>query len=219
MRSRLALALDSPLDPNVLRGVSEHVGVLKVGWPLTLSLGLERVRELVKSADWIEVIADLKLADIYETMEKVVERFDFVDSFIAHSFIGVEGALGPLKERLEKEDKGLYLVLSMSHRGWDDSSFPRLLEVVKRVNPKGVVVGATKPEVVRLARRELPGKVIISPGVGAQGARVGDAVCNGADVEIVGRAIYTARDPVEASRRIAEELEVRLAECQKGGSH
>ena len=218
MREKLALALDVPLSPYKLKEVSESVGVLKVSWPLTLALGIDRVRELAKSADWVEVIADLKLADIYETMEKIVDKFDFADSFIAHSFVGVDGALGPLKEKLSREGKGLYLVLSMSHRGWDDSVFPSLLEVVRRVNPKGVVVGATKPSMVRRARSELPGMVIISPGVGAQGARVGDAICNGADVEIVGRAIYSSDDPVSSARKVLDELRSRLLECQKGGN-
>ena len=218
MREKLALALDVPLSPDKLKEISESVGVLKVSWPLTLALGIDRVRELARSANWVEVVADLKLADIYETMEKIVDKFDFADSFIAHSFIGVEGALGPLKEKLSKEGKGLYLVLSMSHRGWDDSLFPNLLSVVRRVDPKGVVVGATKPSMVRRARSELPGKTIISPGVGAQGARVGDAICNGADVEIVGRAIYSSNDPVSSARRVLDELRSRLLECQKGGN-
>jgi orotidine-5'-phosphate decarboxylase len=216
VKERLALALDVPLDKAVLREVSHYIGVLKIGWPLILELGLDGVRELVRSLNWVEVIADLKLADIYDTMSKIVTKLSFVDSFIAHSFIGVEEALGPLKIDLDQKGKGLYLVLSMSHPGWDDEVYPKLLEVVRKVSPKGVIVGATKPSMVAKARKDLPKARILSPGVGAQGGSPGDAICAGADVEIVGRRIYTAKDPVMESRAVLEALEERVSQCRRG---
>jgi orotidine-5'-phosphate decarboxylase len=48
---------------------------------------------------------------------------------------------------------------------------------------------------------------IISPGVKAQGAKVGDAIKAGANFEIVGRAIYDADNPAEAAREISQTLQ------------
>jgi orotidine-5'-phosphate decarboxylase len=213
LRERIALALDVPLPEGVLSELSEVVGVLKIGWPIIVELGLDRVAELVRAGSWVEVIADLKLADIYETMSKVVSKLGFADSFIAHSFVGVEGALGPLKRELDAKGKGLYLVLSMSHPGWNDGFYSDLLPVVRSVSPKGVVVGATKPEMISRVRADLGSLKIISPGVGAQGAKPGSALCRGADVEIVGRRIYSSRDPVREAVLVVEEARSTLSEC------
>jgi len=47
--------------------------------------------------------------------------------------------------------------------------------------------------------------LIISPGVGAQGAPFGSAIRAGADYEIVGRAIYASQDPAAAAHAAVEE--------------
>ncbi|WP_252896574.1 orotidine 5'-phosphate decarboxylase / HUMPS family protein [Metallosphaera hakonensis] len=63
-------------------------------------------------------------------------------------------------------------------------------------------------------REDFPDKVIISPGVGAQGAKPGTAICHGADYEIVGRSVYQARDPAQKLREIAQSQEEVMKTCE-----
>ena len=212
--SNLILALDKELSPSTLAEISKYITRVKIGYPLLLG-NFSYLDDIIK-IKWEEIIFDLKLADIDNTMILIVSKLlNYGDSFISHSFIGVEGALDKLSDFLKQNNKNLYLVLSMSHKGWNDSFYPYLKEVASKVEVKGFVVGATKPNMIRVVRNDFKDKIIISPGVGAQGANVGDAICNGADYEIVGRTIYEAKDPIEQAKILSRMQEVRVNECKR----
>jgi orotidine-5'-phosphate decarboxylase len=49
-------------------------------------------------------------------------------------------------------------------------------------------------------------RLILAPGVGAQGGKASEAIAAGADAVIVGRAIYDAKDPTSAARETAAEI-------------
>ncbi|BCU71383.1 orotidine 5'-phosphate decarboxylase [Stygiolobus caldivivus] len=213
--SRIILALDSVIGLSTLTKIREYISRVKFSYVTLLQGGLGYLREVYK-LKWDEVIFDLKLADIDSTMISIVSALrDLSDSFISHSFIGYEGALDSLMTYLSRENKGLYLVLSMSHKGWNDSFYPYLKNIAERVNPKGFVVGATRPEMIKNVRADFPQKIIISPGVGFQGAEIGDAICNGADFEIIGRSIYSSNEPERISLEIKEKQEAKINECKK----
>lgn len=202
-----------PLD-RALRVVEAgcRVGVgAKIGWPFILEYGVDGVRRARRRCGDGLLVADLKLADISWTMELIVSRLEgVVDKFIAHAFTGVEGALAGLASKLGRER--IVLVVSMSHPGAAetfDECLETLLVVSEAISPWGVVAPATRPGVVSRVREKLPGVAILSPGVGAQGARPGDALCAGADVEIVGRRIYRSVDPYAELVDIRKEAEVR----------
>ncbi len=224
-RGRLIVALDKPGpgDPLAwssklledLRGIACGV---KVGLPLTLRIGINGLSELVKSYGrdyfWI---ADFKLADIGYVMKTIAtELLDIgFDGVIAHAFVGAEAAINELKETVDSYDAALFLVVAMSHPGAREIMLPnmdKLIEVARKVKADGAVAPATMPEVVKKARSELGSEVIIiSPGVGAQGAMPGAALAAGADYEIVGRAITAAPNPREAAEKIVEEQRKCLA--------
>lgn len=214
MKNRVILAIDKYIPLEILSKMESEVYGLKIGLPLVLDLGLEKVRNLVKEVNIEEIIVDFKLADIGYVMKSVVEKMLFADSFIAHSFIGVKGSLDELKSYLDEKGKGLYLVASMSHSGWNNSFLPYIKEVIKEINPKGIVIGATKTDLISSFKREFPNIKIISPGVGVQGANYGDAICAGADFEIIGRSIYTAKDPVHQLKSINKIIEDRVMNCK-----
>lgn len=214
MLSKVILALDKEISVKTLQKIREYIDVIKIGYPVILNnfSYLEEVRKL----EWKEIIFDLKLADIDNTMILIASKLlRFTDSFISHAFIGIEGSLDKFSEYLKKEGKGLYLVLSMSHKGWNDSFYPYLKSVAEKIDAKGFVVGATKPNMIRKVREDFAKKVIISPGVGVQGADIGYAICNGADYEIIGRSIYDAKDPVEEAKEIVKIQEERINECKR----
>lgn len=195
------VALDPPKGKgwkwtlSVAEKLSGKVKAFKVGWPLLLEGN--RVGEL---REFGEVIADLKLADIGATMVNVVERVD-ADAFIAHAFVGYRGALEELKESLR--DRKLYLVASMSHPGSREFIDLHYREFVLKAYllADGLVAPATRIEVLKRIRSMWP-KEIISPGVGAQGAKPCTALRAGANYEIVGRAVTRAEDPERALKEL-----------------
>lgn len=71
----------------------------------------------------------------------------------------------------------------------------------------GIVVGATRPEMIRECRAYIEDAhmhvAIFSPGSGAQGGDPSAALSNGADYIIVGRSILGADDPAREASRLA----------------
>ncbi|BEP17236.1 orotidine-5'-phosphate decarboxylase [Pyrofollis japonicus] len=194
----------------------------KVGVPFLLANGAASagaLREKCPSALWV---ADLKLADIGYVMGLTASIVaPFFDAVIAHGFVGYEGGLDELKRLLDEKDRKLIVVASMSHPGAAktyDKVLGEVLEAIEAAKPWGVVAPATRPSIIRLVRERLGNTVkILAPGVGAQGARPGEALCAGADYEIVGRAITGSENPVEAARRIIEEQRKTLSSCRGAG--
>ena len=199
-------SMGEPLD-GALRIASSVDGLasgVKVGWGFLLDYGLDGLASLRDSYGGL-LIADLKLADIAWVMEGVVERLEgLVDAVIAHAFPGFEGAIDGLSRRLDSMGVRLILVVSMSHPGSReviDRNLEALVGVASRAGAWGVVAPATRPWIVSRVRELMPEAKILSPGVGAQGASPGDALCAGADYEIIGRAVTRSGDP----RRALEE--------------
>lgn len=201
--------------------VSLFSGV-KVGLPLLLRGGpglLREIAEVARSAGVMR-IADLKLADIGDVMKGSLEAVSELgyDVVIAHTFVGVRGGLEDLAARARELGVRLVLVVSMSHEGsreFYDRHFREFLGVARELGAWGVVVPATRPHLIREAREILGTSTrILSPGVGAQGARYGVAICHGADYEIVGRSVVKAPEPLEAATRVLEEVERGVGSCR-----
>ncbi len=221
--TRLIVALDPPptVKPadwasRIIERLSSLVAGFKVGWPLVVSTGINEVRNLFCRAAGLRVL-DLKLADVFHVMRLVLEPFvDCFDAVIAHAFIGVEGALSELREYLEENGARLVLVYSMSHPGAAhtfDVCSSVIDSVVEKVKPWGLVAPATRPEVIKKARLRYSDIVIMSPGVGAQGAEPGTAICAGADYEIVGRSVAWSDDPIAALNVLEKRAQKTLSRC------
>ncbi len=190
----------------------------KVGLPFVLSAGVKAVEKLRGACPSRLWIADYKLADIGYIMRLIAEEAaSWADAVIAHSFVGVDGGLGELAEHLAREGKKLILVVSMSHPGSRDvydRAAPYIAAVVDRLKPWGLVAPATRPEMIALYRRRAPWAKILAPGVGAQGAGPGEALCAGADYEIIGRQVTGAPEPRAAALLARRRQEERLRLCR-----
>lgn len=194
-----------------------RVSGFKIGLPNLLSCGGigEAVREACPDS---LIVADLKLADIGNTMRLAASRVvGWSDAVIAHAFPGVEGGLDELKAYLDSEGRKLLLVAAMSNPGASriaDKVLEEVVGVIGEVDPWGVVAPATRPSIIRLIRGRFPGKPILSPGVGAQGAEPGSAVNAGASYEIIGRLIVDSEEPL----RVVEGLAPAYKAVMPGGS-
>ncbi|AFK51492.1 Orotidine-5'-phosphate decarboxylase [Thermogladius calderae 1633] len=222
----LVVALDPPFSPvlgedylRIVREVDPYAQGFKVGLPLILRRGVDVLGE-IREATRKPVIADLKLADIGDVMASAlcVLAEQGVDAVIAHGFVGVEGSLDKLVEEAEKLGVEVIVVASMSHRGSEKYIDKHVTEIVEdslRLGVHGLVLPATRPSLIRLARGLVGGSLrIYSPGVGHQGAQPGDALCAGADYEIVGRAITRSESPGQAARAVLERQLERVRACR-----
>jgi len=97
----------------------------------------------------------------------------------------------------------------MTHKGSDEFIQPvaeKIADMVMEIGVDGVVLPATKPDRVKHLAKIVKSAYVISPGIKAQGASPGDAIINGADYEVVGRAIYEADNPKRAAEEMYKEV-------------
>jgi orotidine-5'-phosphate decarboxylase len=208
LRHRLIIALDVPdviRAKAIAKAVRPHVDGIKVNWPLVLSGGPQVVRELSEIA---YVLGDFKIADIPNTNRLIVEQAlrAGVSGFICHGFAG-EDSVRACVEAAGAAD--VFVVTELSHPGGQEytakfaDEFARL---AVRAGAAGIIAPATRPERVTALRQIVGAKLILAPGVGAQGGNASTSIAAGADAVIVGRSIYEAKDPERAAREVAEEI-------------
>jgi orotidine-5'-phosphate decarboxylase len=190
----------------VADAVRAHVDAIKVGWPLVMGAGLGIVRDLASRA---YVLADFKIADIPNTNRLVVEQAlsAGASGVICHAFPG-EDSVRACVEAAGRAD--VFVVAEMSHPGGAEYTANHAEEFARlavRTGAAGIVAPATRPERVRALRGIVGPRLILAPGVGAQGGTPEDAIRAGADAVIVGRSIYEASDPSAAARDIAAKVE------------
>src|SRR6266704_4911213 len=205
---RLIVALDmtdgGPAR-SVTRAVRDRVDAVKVGWPLVLGAGVGIVRELEELA---YVLCDFKIADIPNTSRLVVEQAvrAGASGVICHGFAG-EDSVRACVEAAGQAD--VFVVTELSHPGGQEYTAKFAEEFARlavRTGAAGIIAPATRPDRIRVLRGIVGGRLILAPGVGAQGGKASTAIAAGADAVIVGRAIYDAKDPAAAARGIGDEI-------------
>jgi orotidine-5'-phosphate decarboxylase len=192
----LALDVDSKEKALEICGeVADFVDAIKVGYPLVLKTGLSIVGELKQFKK--PIITDFKVADIPIISQGICRAAvdAGADYVIVHGFVG-EDVVKACSEAAK-----IFVVAEMSHPGATDFMADNAEGIagIARKHAVGIVAPATRPERITELRNAVGDLIIISPGVKAQGASVGDAIRAGADFEIIGRGIYEAPDPRSAA--------------------
>ncbi len=192
----------------VVRALTDHVDAVKVNWPLVLAAGPGIVREFAASA---YVLCDFKIADIPNTSRLIVEQAlaHGASGVICHGFAGEDSVRACVEAAKGAE---VFVVTELSHPGGQEFTAKHAEEFARlavRAGAAGIIAPATRPERVRLLRGIVGSRLILAPGVGAQGGKPADAIRAGADAVIVGRALYEAPDPARAADDIAHEIERR----------
>ncbi len=230
-RTVLALDLEGP-EPKelaaqsaaLLQKVSEYICAVKLNRQLVMSLGMRGgVETLVKLAHDLALptIMDAKLNDVGHTNEFMARSyFDTgFDAIIASPIAGWENGLDTVFGQANSRGRGVILLVYMSNPGAEafyslmgtrGREAPRpvfefLSEMAVQWKAQGVVVGATRPNLISRVRQLVgPELAIYSPGVGAQGGDAREALDAGSNYLIVGRAIYNAVDPEKAAMGFRE---------------
>ena len=232
-RSRIVLALDIEYDNHqeivkkcndILDDVSEYICAVKINRQLVLALGLPVVSQLVKKihGNSLPVIMDAKLNDVDHTNSFMMKSYIHAgfDAVIASPITGWKGGLDSVFELARREDKGIILLVYMSNPGAEQfysmitndgerqrPIFEMFTQMAIEWRADGLVVGATRPEIIRRVRSLAgPSMGIYSPGVGTQGGDARKALEVGATYLIVGRTIYASPNPRDAARGLWESL-------------
>ncbi|MCD6584704.1 MAG: orotidine-5'-phosphate decarboxylase [Desulfobacteraceae bacterium] len=214
--------------------LSESVGMFKVGLELFIQAGPEIIR-IIQSSGSAEIFLDLKLHDIPMTVERAMGRVaDLGVKFatvhcgessrmLEAAVAGGGSAVGVL---------GVTVLTSISAEeiaaaGYKDAYSSDLAALVHKraemANAAGCAGVVCSGHEVKMIK-EMFGKdfCAVTPGIrpawqaGNDDQRrivtPAEAVKNGSDYLVIGRPIRDAKDPVEAAKRVAEEIEAALTD-------
>ena len=220
----------------VLDAVSPYLCAVKLNHHLVLPLGVfDGVKKLVERAheSGLMAIMDCKANDIGATNQVIAEYYYAAgfDALIANPFIGWEEGLEPIFDVALRQQRGVILLVYMSHKaayegygqtiisaetGKKKLQYVSFAEKALELDADGVIVGATYPQRIREVHDVLGDKVpIYSPGIGAQGGTVHEALEAGARYLIVGREITLSEDPADAAKKV-RDLASPSSQCRKG---
>ncbi len=198
----------------ILNLIKDHVDCIKINYPLILAEGL-RVIDALKSRYGLPIIADLKVADVEVTNNRIVNYAGKAgaDAIFVHGFIGTS-ALYQAKEEAEKWSMGIVLVTQLTNCGGEQFGqvfAEDFAEIASQMALFGIQAPGTRPHMVSRMREIVgPNMKVFSCGIGAQGGAVGSAISAGADFEIIGRKIYADIEPSKAASQIAEVIRSNL---------
>jgi len=217
--SRIILAFDDHDEDDALgklntlcESLREHLTGVKIGLPTMLSAGLNGLRMMInRFKDEYVFIADVKMADI-SYVNSVTARLLYeagFDAVVSHGFIGYEGGLDGLFRETGRLARGVIIVVSMSHVGsreFIDPGVEKLVQVALTYGADGVVAPATRTQIVEKVKKMAENSLLImTPGVGVQGAPYGAGLSAGADFEIIGRSITGSPNPVEKALEVRRQ--------------
>lgn len=222
VRGTLALALD--VDDLVAatrlgRELQPWFGVAKIGLELFSAAGPDAVGALRELG--YDIFLDVKLHDIPNTVGKAARVLGAlgVDYLTLHAFGGVDmlrAGVDGLNEGAAnaglEAPVALGVTVLTSDGGAPDHIVPQRVRVAAEAGCGGLVCAAKD---LQDARTLAPRLVRVVPGIRPAGseshdqanvATPGEAMAQGADVLVIGRAVTAAPDPAEAANALVAEM-------------
>lgn len=229
---RIIFPLDVPALKEAVKYINllkDHVGVFKVGLELFVSEGPKVLRYITKETH-TKIFLDLKFHDIPET----VSRAQRAANTLGANFITVHCAEGSslLKAVVDSVESkisvlAITVLTSLSREDIIDAGIKEELqdplklalhraEMAKKSGCAGVVCSGREVKAVkeRFGRDFL----VVVPGVRPAWSEISNddqsrittpykAITNGADYIVVGRPIRDAKDPKDAAKKVADEID------------
>lgn len=199
---------------SLLSNLEDYIAGIKIGLPFSLCVNLDNVEKIIKNfSNKYFFICDFKIADIGYTNSLIVKNVLNIgfNAIITHAIIGFNDGLEKVVSEAKKFNAGVLALCAMSHAGAEEfinKYYIELLDISVKSKVDGFILPATYPSYILTARKLYPWALIFSPGIGAQKAAFGSAINNGADFEIIGRAIYNASNPKRKVEEILEKIRI-----------
>lgn len=235
IRNPIVVALDVDTAAEALSLVERlrgTVGMFKVGKQLFTAAGPDIVRRIIGLGE--QVFLDLKYHDIPNTVAKAgVEAARLGASiFNVHAMGGskmMRATVESVAEAAEREGFATPLILgvtvltshtqeSLSEIGIERKLEDQVVALAQLCETSGINGVVASPQEIVPIRKAVdnPNFVILTPGVRPAGAALndqsrvmtpGEAIQAGSNFLVVGRPITAAENPVEAAKKILEEIE------------
>jgi orotidine-5'-phosphate decarboxylase len=207
-RSGIIFAADLPTyDDNarVLEQIADVVDVIKVNVPL-LYVETPKVVQRLARTFGLPVFADLKIADVPHTNNKIVEiaAENEASAVMVHGIVGPDALMGCV----ETADGrcGIIVQLELTNPGgklFTARIADEMAQLASGLGVYGMQAPANRPERIAAIRNIVgPEAVVVCCGVGAQGGSLGEVLRCGGSYGIIGRSIYAAPDPRAAVTEI-----------------
>jgi orotidine-5'-phosphate decarboxylase len=201
---------------SLIRDVSPFVEAIKVGSVVLCEHGW-RIIEEIKTITERPIIADLKLMDIPYIAEILSKKAyaHGADGLLICGPVGGE-TIAACKSTFR--DKLVFVFTQFTHMTGliSDEMADEYVDLALILGCDGVQVPATLPGRISAVRKQVGEKLlIISCGVGVQGAGIGDAILSGADYEIIGRHIYEPKSKTTSPGVVAMRARERIMTITK----
>lgn len=232
-QSNIILALDPVQKNNLSKYLFETIDLLESGicaikfnLHVIIPLGQDEMTRIIQLCHsyGIQVIADIKLNDIPSTNENALKCLveEGFDAVIVNPIIG-RLEIVELAKKAHALRAGILALIYMSHPGasqtygvqvYDKSGeegyrkvplYRILLRYAEEAKVDGVVVGATRPNIIREVASAKPAP-IFSPGIGRQGGSIAKASTFGVDYFIVGRSVIQSAEPLKTLGLLQDSL-------------
>lgn len=229
----IVFPLDVPsLDEamSYVKRLKNHVGLFKVGLELFISEG-PSILKAIRETGGAGIFLDLKLHDIPAT----VKRAFLAASRYGPEYVSIHCDEGDnIFKSVAENNPGntrilaITLLTSLNQKNLEQLGFaPKYVrdlsqlvvlkaQMAKEAGCHGIVCSGR--EVARIKSEVRGGLIVMTPGIRPEWAEVGQddqkrtvtpcsAIRNGADFLVIGRPIRDAKDPQDAAKRVAEEIE------------
>ena len=191
--------------------VAPYVDAIKLSWPLVMTYGIGTVIGEIRPVIDKPIIACFKVADIPYISSRITDiaTRSGCEGITMHGIFGRD-TMRDCIEVAHKNGAQTWIVVEMSHHGAEEFTQDKgesIAKMARELGSDGIVAPATRPNRTRRYREIVGDEIkIMSPGIGEQGGRIGDAITAGADYEIIGRRIWNTPDPGAEAKKYAEEL-------------
>jgi len=235
MKNPICFALDFPDYDDAVRFIDghklrEHIGAVKVGLELFIASGREAVIGF-NAIQQLDVVLDLKLHDIPETVERAVK----VGGDLGAKYMTMHIQQRSTIERAVKAAEpfgitmlGVTVLTSMTQSDCEDLMlasqrhdptycYPgeRVISLARFGYEHGMRGFVCSPQDVKELKVVCPDAFFLVPGIRPTGAAVGDqkrvgtpgqAIKDGASLLVIGRPIRDATDPFKSTQDILREI-------------
>lgn len=211
IKNNIILALDVTNGKkafNICEKIEKTINTIKIGYPLTLSEGLEIIKTIKENFNY-NIICDYKVADIPITNKKICDLTfqSNADAIICHGFTGKD-SIESCKKSANEHEKEIFLLTEMSHPGAKMFLQNNANEIAKmglEMKIKNYVAPATRINRLKEIRNILgQDKFIIAPGIGKQGGNIKETL-QYANAVIIGRSIYESKYPQKTIEKFIKE--------------